>query len=56
MIELQKAVIASFGLPDGTMMCGPASMIGYLQVQIPLTPDVMRLLADAMDLAKESKQ
>lgn len=56
MMELQKAIISTYGLPNGTMMCGPSTMPGYLPLQIPLTPEVMRLLADAMGEAKESKQ
>lgn len=60
MIPLQRAMIDAWDLPEGSMLCGPSMMQGYVAIHIPLTAEVMRLLADAMDnievLAKESKQ
>lgn len=55
MIPLQRAVIATWDLPEGSMLCGPSTMQGYMAIHIPLTAEVMRLLADAMDEAKEAK-
>lgn len=56
MIPLQRAIIDAWELPEGSMLCGPSTMQGYVAIHIPLTAEVMRLLADAMDEAKESKQ
>ena len=49
MSQLQKAMVAAFNLPEGSVMCGPSPMQGYLAIHIPMTAEVLRTLADAMD-------
>lgn len=47
--DLHKAIVATYGLPEDSMFCGPSPIQGYIAISIPLSAQVMRRLADAMD-------